>query len=95
MGLNICVCNRRYQEHPDWDWGRMGGDKEFVEFSTTLPRIEQNWGSLPDYEWYWRPADFKRWREALAAREWPSPGRFEHLVDLLERDTQYWVHFSW
>lgn len=95
MGVNICVINRSYKEHPDWDSGRFAGDKEFASMIGEFPRIEENWSGPPDIELYIRPADFAVWRAKLAEREWPSPERLERLVDVLEREPDYWLYFSW
>lgn len=95
MGVNICVQNRAYKEHPDWDSMRYAGDKEFALMISEFPCVKENWSSQPDFEMYIRPADFSIWRKKLAEREWPNPGRLEGLVDLLEREPDYWLYFSW
>jgi hypothetical protein len=95
MGINICVVNRRHQEHPDWDWIRYAGDREFAAMVGDLPKQEENWSSHPDFDWHMRPADFAAWRKAIADREWPNPGRLEGLIDLLEREPDYWLYFSY
>jgi hypothetical protein len=95
MGVNICVVNRSHKEHPDWDAFRYAGDKEFAAMISEFPSTEENWGSQPDFDWHIRPTDFHAWRAKLAEREWPNPGRLEALVDLLEREPDYWIRFSW
>lgn len=93
MGLNICLYRRDQTRHPDWDAGRLVGDREFAKLIDSLPHIAERWGDHMDFEWHYRPADFEAWRTALATQEWPTPGRFERLLDLLEADPSYWIYF--
>jgi len=95
MGLNICLQRRDYSELPGWDTGRLAGDKEFVALMADLPKIEENWAAPHDFEFYTRPADFAAWREAIADRQWPNPGRFEQMLDLLEANPDCWIYISW
>lgn len=95
MGLNICVQRRDYTDLPCWDWMRFAGDKDFVAMMASLPKIEENWAAPHDFEYYTRPADFAAWRQAVAARQWDNPGRFEHLLDLLEQNHDAWIYVSW
>jgi len=95
MGVNIYLQSRNLGDHPEWDAFRYAGDKEFSGVISRCPHIEENWSSEPDCESYIRPTDFSSLRKAIAEREWPNPGRFEKLADLLERDSEYWVYFSY
>lgn len=98
MGVNICLYRTDGTEHPEWDWGRYAGDSEIARYVTHLPSIlrrglddKDPWG-----ESHFRPADFDAWRTAAAAhKDWPNPGRFERLIDLLEKNPDCWVYLSW
>jgi hypothetical protein len=92
MGLNISLY-KGYAEHPEWDSARFAGDRDFATLMGGLP-CEMKRESI-DADPVFRPSDFARWREAIASREWPNPGRFEHMMDLLERDADYWIFLGW
>lgn len=98
MGLNISVYNRKSEELPGWDWIRYSGDRDFADLVGKLPpsvKLEENWAGPHDFEFYVRPIDFAAWRAAIAAREWPNPGRFERLMDMLEASPEFFIHFGW
>lgn len=88
MGIHICVYGPDGGDHPDWDWIRYAGDRDFPSVISGLPAKEL-------YGRVFRPADFKIWREAIAKVDWPNPGRFEGLMDLLEKNPKYGIYFSW
>ena len=90
MGINLCLQTLSCKDHPDWDWGRHAGDKEFVKLSFDLPTIR----SGHDGE-YTRPTDFAVWRAAVEKAELPNPGRHEKFLDLLEADENYWIYVSY
>jgi hypothetical protein len=92
MGVHIKVEKLDYTEHPTWDWIRHAGDRDFPAFVSLLPAVK-HWVD-PDDAPHMRPADIATWRAALAAREWPNPGRFEQLLDILEQEPDYWLYFS-
>jgi hypothetical protein len=92
MGLNIGLY-KGYQEHPEWDSACCAGDRDFAKLAGELP-CEMKRESFDD-DPVFRPKDFAVWRAAVAAREWPNPGRFEHMLDLLEHDPDYWIFFGW
>ena len=95
MGINICLYDEHSNEHPEWDSVRMSGDRDFVAMlGKELSTVRKNVGTTFEPDYVDRPADFAAWRAKLAGREWPNPGRLEHLVDLLERDTRFWISIS-
>jgi hypothetical protein len=94
MGLNISLYGPGFKEHPDWDWIRHAGDRDFASMiGKELPIVQRGDGIMTDVEY--RPADFAQWRKAIASREWPNPGRFEHLTDLLERNPDHWLYLGY
>jgi hypothetical protein len=95
MGIHICVCRPDHTEHPEWDWIRHAGDRDFAKLAATLPSDTSTMGNDLDGELHYRPSNFPAWRAAIAAVEWPNPGRFEHLVDLLEKNPECWIRFSY
>lgn len=96
MGLNISVMKPDHSgDHPDWDWLRYAGDREFGKMVFDLPHITKGPNGYGDDWQYIRPADFTAWREAIAKVEWPNPGRFEGLLDILEREPDYWIYLSY
>lgn len=90
MGLNICVIDRNAKDVPDWDWIRYAGDRDFPGVVGDLPTVSNE----KLYDGAFRPVDFPAWRERVSGREWPNPGRFERLLDLLEANPDWWVYYS-
>lgn len=90
MGIHLCCQTLDYKDHPNWDWIRHAGDRDFVSMLRELPNTLH--GSDNDFM---RPTDFKVWREAVAKVQWPNPGRIEHLLDILEADPSYYIYVSW
>jgi hypothetical protein len=96
MGVNIYVKKLPgYSNHPDWDSSRFSGDKDFAFMLPKLPCETRNISSYPDFELYHRPSDFPAWRDAIAEWDQPNPGRFEHMMEILERDQDYWIYLDW
>lgn len=91
MGLNIAI-QKNGVDHPEWDSSRFAGDREFPSFMRGLPQIVKT--SLGSEDPEYRPGDFAAWRAAIASREWPNPGRFEKMMDLLEQNPDYWLYFG-
>lgn len=87
MGVNLCLYTKAHREHPDWDWTRYSGDREFAALTGGLPSA----GTEDDLV---RPTDFAKWRAAVADARLPNPGRHEKLLDLLEADEGYWLFVS-
>lgn len=93
MGVNLHIYRADGTEHPDWETGRLVGDSDIARLVPTLPCtiIRDDPSDKPDY----RPSDFAAWRAAAAAREWPNPGRFEQLIDILELEPDARLSISW
>ena len=95
MGLNIYCEGPDGKNHPEWDNAKLAGDKEFAALFSTLPYERGAKGGPPDFEPYYRPTDFAAWRAAIASRQWPNPGRYEKLMDLLEANPEFQIYLSW
>ena len=94
MGLNISLYGPCSAEHPDWDSVRYAGDRDFAALlGKELPTIQKGDPFIEDV--MFRPADFAVWRTVVAAKEWPNPGRFEKMIDLLEANSDYWIYMGW
>lgn len=95
MGLHISLYNSKSQDHPEWDFGRMEGDEEFASLvgrsMDMFPLLERGTIESPLY----RPADFGKWREGIHLSSVPNKNRFLNLLSILERDTDYWIHFGY
>jgi hypothetical protein len=96
VGLNIYVMRSDHRgDHPRWDWLRYAGDREFATLASTLPRVTKGpdgWGD----DWVFvRPASFEVWRKAVGNSELPNPDRYFELLDVLEREPDYWIYFSY
>lgn len=95
MGLNILLEGPDFKRHPDWDDAKLAGDKEFAQMFESLPFDRGLRGGAPDFEPYYRPTDFTAWRQAISSREWPNPGRYEKLMDLLEANPDFYIYLSY
>lgn len=94
MGINISIYGPGSKEHPEWDSGRYAGDRDFAAMlGKELPTIQRGDPLIEDM--MYRPADMALWRSVIAAREWPNPGRFERMVDILEANPDYWIYMGW
>lgn len=89
MGVNICIEHAiSGEDHPLWNDARHSGDNDFVrDLLGELPTIARDHNTV-------RPSDFAAWRSAIAKRTWPNPGRFELMIDILEKEPVYWLHIS-
>lgn len=90
MGIHLCCMTLDHADHPDWDWIRMAGDREFVSLMSKLPHERQ--GTENEYV---RPTDFSEWRSAIEHANLPNKGRHSGLLDLLEADPNYWIYVSY
>lgn len=93
MGVHLVLSTEDGEEHPDWDWLRHAGDSDFAgllgsELGYVTSSEEDPWDRGM------RPSDYAAWRAVIAAREWPNPGRFEKLVDLLQANIHHWLYVS-
>ncbi len=96
MGINICVMRPDHTgDHPRWDWIRYAGDREFARLAASLPHDTKGPDGYGDDWIFIRPADFAAWRTAIAKVEWPNEGRYDELLDILEREPEYWIYFSY
>lgn len=94
VGVNICIKKpETHEDHPDWSWFRMAGDRQFAAMVPELPLVAK--GEDGDEWLYVRPADFRAWRNAIAKVEWANPGRYDGMLDILERDSDYWIYLSY
>lgn len=97
MGINIFIWNRSGEDHPAWDGAKHSGDGLAAD---AIVRLAAREGCSSD-DWLdgtLRPADFTEWRSALAFTDkpdFPNPGRFGHMLDLLEADDQWWISIIW
>jgi hypothetical protein len=98
MGINISLYKvgpQRIKDHPDWDFLRHAGDREFAELASGLPHVvhRESW----DDEGMVRPADFPAWRSAI--EEWektaPNVGRFTKMLAILEAEPDCWIFFGY
>lgn len=94
MGVNIYCETLSGQVHPDWDSSKLAGDRDFAAMIHQLPHRQEKRDEM-DIEGKYRPTDFPAWRAAIAAQTWPNPGRFEHLMDILEADETQFIYLSW
>lgn len=96
MGVHIQVQTADGKDHPDWDWVRYAGDREFADWTAGLPT--QNLKPPPsswadDIDYAYRPVDFPAWLAALPADR-PNPDRFPALLRLLEANPDLWIRLS-
>lgn len=105
MGVHICLRDERGTSEPEkrlaWDWGRMGGDREFSSLVDSWPhrhkRLDyEKWGDVPTD--LYRPLTANSWRseiKALMSDDGPLFERHLEIVDLLEANPDVWLYFSW
>ncbi len=99
MGLSICLMKLAPKwgtDHPQWDAGKHGGDREAVQLMHTLPNEECDLAVHEvdrGIDLFYRPTDFAAWRAA----QWPdvNADRWRQLIDLLEADPDYWIYLSY
>lgn len=84
-----------YEDHPDWDSSCLHGDKMFAQMFYKVVPIDSI--SIEPTETFYRPQEgsWPKWRKWLASVKWPNPGRFEKMLDILEKDKDYWIYISW
>ena len=93
MSLNICLVTSDLREdHPQWNFEKHTGDQRI----TQLLKLPVSSLTVDEVTVVERPADFGVWRDTLNG--WPAsnqnPGRFEHMLNLLEADDRYWIYLS-
>lgn len=101
MGINLLVYDEvSGREYPGWDSLRYSGDGDIAKLLSDLPSVSRNGlrdhlTLPPDCEPHYRPTDFEAWRRAASNRIWPNPGRFEALIDILEKNPNCWLYISY
>lgn len=96
MGLNIIVRHAETGvEHPEWDSGRMGGDREFMTLLDGMGTVRNREPTWLDDSFMVRPADIQALRAALPDDEWDNPGRFTSLLAILDADPDWWIEASY
>ena len=97
MGVHLMLCRKSggvCERELGWDGARYHGDRDFAALiGRELPVERVGDGIYEDI--MERPADFAKWREVIAARDWPNPGRFEQLTDILEANPDVWLYVSY
>lgn len=93
MGIHISLYNAEGKQHPDWDWVRHAGDRDFPSWTADLPRQEGDPRNCL-LEDTFRPLQIDLWRAVLPPDR-VNPDRFPLMLDLLEADEQWWVSFSY
>lgn len=102
MSVHLILRKRdSYGEHEGWRDNHQfanGGHKHFArEVLPSLPKeeVRDHEGGL-DFDWLQRPTDFAAWRAAIEAD--PQIGgdmsNLSALVDILEREPDYWLYVS-
>ncbi len=94
MGVNVCLQTLTGEDHSEWDDGRYSGDERLVYILGDLDmevHVVDPGYDRGNYR-YSRPRDFAAFRAA----NWPDVNeeRWKLLADLLERDSEYWIYFS-
>lgn len=95
--LYVCAQDRMLINHPDWEplFRSNGWHKDFVRgVFKDLPRNTINIGGPGDIELVTRPTDFAAWREAIAAHPGFAESNLTAMVDILEREPNYWLYVS-
>lgn len=97
MGLNISIETKDAALHPDWDYLRYGGDREFASAFLAGDVAHEMWtpDGFPyaDDRYLYRPTDLAAFRAFGAAQE--NPTRWAKAADILEASPDHWLHFSW
>lgn len=93
MGIHISL--HRLQgnysiEHPDWDWVRHAGDRQFPSVLHANPMVQ-----APDDDQLLRPKDVNQLREAINASGIDQPERFHQLADILDREPNTWIYLGY
>lgn len=84
MGVHISAYFKNGKEWPDWNSGRMGGDREFAACDLDAEKfpLASDMGHV--IEWGYRPKDFTAWRARFTGEEAVNSDRFEQLLAFLE-----------
>jgi hypothetical protein len=90
MGLNLLLVTADGRPHPTWDDSKHVGDREFIAVGLPAVRTGDPECCLE------RPIDFEGWRAIASTfdEESGNVGRLVGLVDILEREPEYWLMVS-
>lgn len=89
MGVHINLYRDVCDKHPEWDWIRHSGDRQFPAVLANCETITK-----PGDDDMIRPVFVNQLRAGIRESSLEQPERFLHLCDLLERDTDYWIYFG-
>jgi hypothetical protein len=90
VGIHICVVDEDGKDVPGWDWLRHAGDREFPSVLCSAP-VETIGG--PEFSAI-RPVSVDAARDAVRRSSLENKARFYELLDLLDSNITYRVHFS-
>lgn len=95
MGININIRTIAGADHPDWDWQRRAGDRQFP---TWFHQLETEDWTPKEFPWgddliLYRPKDFSAFREAASHAE--QPERWIKAAQILEENPDYWFYLSY
>jgi len=97
MGVNIYIQTTAGNDHPEWDYFRYGGDKEFARAFFASGMENETWtpDGFPycDDRCYYRPSDIVAFRSFAAAQD--NPERWAKAADIFAASPYYWFYFSW
>jgi hypothetical protein len=90
MGIHICLYKNE-EDHPEWDYIRQANDRDF-------PGII-DWGKVTfcngEEDDYFRPKNIDELREKINNTDWDNKERYLKLMDLISRDADCWLYFSY
>ena len=89
MGIHISLM-RDVKDHPDWDFLRVVNDKDFPDL-INWDKIIENPNNVEEF----RPINLDALRERINSTQWTNKERYLRLVDLIEKNPDYWVSFSY
>jgi len=95
VGINIIIERPSdYERHPDWDWLRHSGDRDFMtHFKGYLECKECDGFPYEDDRVWYRPKDLAAFRERAASAL--QPDRWMKAADIMEQSPDYWFHLSY
>lgn len=89
MGIHVSVCDRQGRDVPEWDWGRMAGDRDLPSLIYAAETVELE--AKGGYH-LCRPSSTEHMRLKIGG--WPNPERLELLCNLLDENPHYWINFG-
>ncbi|MEM9438763.1 MAG: hypothetical protein AAGA15_17175 [Pseudomonadota bacterium] len=92
MGIHVLVINRKFIEHPEWDWVRCAGDS-YIPFAVKFSgQVLADFGYGEDRPV--RPADVGDLFKEMMRYAPENVERWNCLCDIL-RDNRWWLSFSY